>query len=162
MKFILQRLLHTSNNPQGDYTVSHLTNRENYNSFVIEDTFREVKVKGQTRIPSGFYELKIRKEDTPLTLKHRLNYASLPWFRNNPKWFHIEVTGITNYSGVYIHTGNDDSHTAGCLLPCFEVNLSKKDNPGAMSSAATDMFYSIVYPLLEAGTKVFIEVRDEQ
>src|SRR5690606_2699229 len=52
--------------------------RLHFNSFVIEDEYREVKVKGETRIPAGRYELKIRKQDTPLTLKYRKRY---------PEWF---------------------------------------------------------------------------
>lgn len=161
MKFVNQRLFHTTGIKTGDYTCGHLNCREvGFNSFVLEDTYHEVKQAGTTRIPAGFYELKLHKEDTPLTIKHREAYKT-PWFKANPEWYHIEVTGIPNYSGVYIHSGNDDSHTLGCVLPAFEFDMTKQDNQTSHSLDAVDKFYSIVYPILVAGNKVFLEVRDE-
>lgn len=164
MKVTLQRLYHTSGNPAGDYSGSFLQvdNGEKFRSFVIEDTYRKDKIKGETRIPSGYYELKIHKELTPLTKKHRLDYAKTDWFKDHPNWFHIEVTGIPNYSGVYVHSGVDDSHTAGCLLPCYALDSIVTDRPGSKSLIAVSAFYALIYPRLEAGERIYIEVKDEQ
>ncbi len=162
MKFINQRLFHTKGNPKGDYTLGHLFNdAETFHSFNLEDTYHEVKIPGETRIPAGIYYLKLNKADTPLTLKHREAYKNSPWFKANQGWYHVEITGIQNYKGVYFHSGNDDSHTLGCNLPCFAFDLSKQDMPSSLSLAATDKFYSIVYPLLMAGKEVLLDVRDE-
>ncbi len=170
MKFVNQRLYHTKGNKEGDYTCGHLTNREGFESFMLEDTYNDTKIAGVTRIPAGFRELKILKVDTPLTKAHRISYAAKQklnpeihgtWFLENPDWFHIEITGVANYKGIYIHSGIDDSHTLGCNLPCFAFDTSVANNQGAKSLAATNKFYSIVYPLLESGTKVFLETRDE-
>jgi len=161
MKFINQRLFFTKGNPKGDYTLGHLFNdADTFHSFNLEDTYHPTKIKGETRIPAGVYPLKLMKVDTPLTIKHRAAYKT-PWFLANPGWYHIEITGIKNYSGVYFHSGNDDSHTLGCNLPCYSFDLSKQDMPGSLSMAATDKFYSIVYPLLIAGKEVLLDVRDE-
>jgi Family of unknown function (DUF5675) len=161
MNFILQRLYHTKEIASGDYTCGFLFNDDDsFRSFLLEDTHNENKIAGVTRIPAGIRELKLRKEDTPLTIKHRSTYDT-PWFEANPGWYHIEVTGIPNYTGVYIHSGNDDSHTLGCLLPNFAFDTTLNDKQGSKSLAAVDKFYSIVYPLLLAGKRVFIDVRDE-
>src|SRR5687768_11457935 len=120
MIFTNQRLYHTKTNPKGNYTLGFFTNDiKSFRSLLLEDTHHDTKIAGDTRIPAGFYELKLREEDTPLTLKHRKDYADLPWFKENPDWFHIEITGIKNFNGVYFHSGIDDSHTLGCNLPCY-------------------------------------------
>lgn len=130
-------------------------------SHTLEDEFRkpDEKVKGETRIPAGIYELKILKLETPITLKHRLDYN-----KNGEDWFkfHIEITNIPNFSGVYIHAGNSEKHTEGCLL----LNDTANNNMieiGDMSRSvqAVKRFYLKIYPELEAGNKVFIDFRDE-
>lgn len=167
MLFISQRLFHTKGNPKGDYSLAHLYNDDgSFRSFNLEDTYNEKKIAGSTRFPAGIYPLKLRKEDSPLTKKHREDYAKHPdavWFKDpkNKNWYHIEITGIENYNFCYFHSGIDDSHTLGCNLPCYGFDLSKQDNPGSRSLAATDKFYSIVYPLLMAGEEVLLDVRDE-
>lgn len=163
MKFINQRLYFTKGLQTGDYTCGFFHNEEDtFRSFLLEDTYHENKIPGVTRIPAGFYELKIHKADTPLTIKHREAYKESSWFKAHPGWYHIEITGVPNYSGVYFHSGVDDSHTLGCNLPCFGFDMSLKDNQGSKSLMAVDAFYSVAYPILEAGQKVFLETRDEQ
>lgn len=154
MKFHLQRLFHND-----QFTCGFVDNEQGtYHSFCLEDTKRDVKIPGVTRFPAGFYELKIRKEETPLTLKHRASYnkPGNEWFK-----FHIEVTGIPGYSGCYIHAGIDDSHTEGCLLFMFAFDIHAQNNQGSFSTIAVEAFYKLVYPLLESGEKCFIEVKDE-
>ena len=161
MKFIQQRLFYTKGNPQGDYSASFIHNEDySFKSWILEDTHHDTKIAGATRIPAGFYELKLKKEDTPLTIKHRAAYQT-KWFKANPGWFHVEVTGIANYSGVYLHSGNDDAHTLGCLLPAYSLDMSLANNQTSKSLLAVDDFYSIVHPLLWKGTKCFIEIRNE-
>lgn len=151
MIFKIQRLF-----DNGVYTLDHLVNdAKTFHSFVIEDVARAVKVPGETRIPAGFYTLGIRKDDTPLTLKHRTAYGS--WFK-----YHIEILNILNFHGVYIHSGNDASHTEGCITPGYAFDITSTSNQQGKSTIAVKDFYAIVYPKLEAGEKVFLEIRDEE
>lgn len=128
--------------------------RLHFNSFVIEDEYREVKVKGETRIPAGRYELKIRKQDTPLTLKYRKRY---------PEWFqyHIELVGVPGYTGVYVHIGNTDDDTDGCL--CVGFAASKMNNAQSImhSRDAFKNWYSEVYGHLNQKGHAWITIRDE-
>lgn len=160
MKFTLQRLFFTKGLLKGDYTVGFLTeNSGRFRSFCIEDTWRAQKVFGETRIPAGLYQLKIHAAETPLTLKNRLAYntPSNNWFK-----FHIEVMGIPGYGDVFIHSGNDDSHTEGCLLPNYVVDSSAPDMPGSKSIIAVEAFYKLAYPILESGSDtILLDVRDE-
>lgn len=134
-------------------------NRLHYVADTLEDEFREVKVGGETRIPAGRYELKIRKEETPLTLRHRTSYNrgfKMPWFK-----YHIEITGIPNFKYVYVHAGNTDDHTDGCLL----LGLGSQNINGVQSInnsiLACKAWYGEVYDELERGEKAWIEFRDE-
>ncbi len=165
MKFTNQRNFHTVGNPKGDYTLGIVTcDFDPYKAFILEDTFHEVKIPGETRFKYGLYPLALRKEDTPLTIKHREAYAKHPdglWFKDNPGWYHIEITKIPDYSGCYVHSGVDDSHSRGCNLPCYGFDLSKQDNPGSLSLKATNDFYALVYPLLLDNKVIWWEAKDE-
>lgn len=112
-------------------------------------------VKGDKRIPEGFYKLGIHKSETPKTLMFR---KSLPWF----KWF-IEVLGIPGFSLVFVHPGNDYLDTEGCQLPndMMGNNTVTSVKVGGNSRQATERFYALVMPVLESGKEVFYEVRDE-
>lgn len=154
MIFRIQRLF-----DNGKYTLDHLMNdAKTFHSFVLEDVARAVKIPGETRIPAGFYPLGIRKQDTELTLKHRANPAYAEWgFK-----YHIEVLNIQNFNGVYFHSGVDASQTEGCITPGYAFDLTLDKNPQAKSMLAVKAFYAIVYPKLETGEKVFLEIVDEQ
>lgn len=115
-----------------------------------------MKLKGETRIPKGLYELRIRREDTPLTVKHRKDYGD--WFK-----YHIEVTGVKDFTGIYIHAGNNDSHTDGCLLLADTIgNNQIEDGQTSRSIQAVKRFYLKVYPLLERGQRTYINIQDEK
>lgn len=160
MNFILQRINHNQESTIGNLFEKTLFGLRLF-AFTIEDQPQAVKVKSETRIPAGFYELKINKADTPLTIKHRTAYNKPgdEWFK-----YHIEVTGIPNFTSVYVHTGVNDDHSAGCLLLVDTINnnrIEQNDQVGARSLQAVKRWYQQVYPHLEAGGKAFIEVRNE-
>lgn len=125
--------------------------------YSLEDERRNIKVSGETRIPEGRYKLIVRKELTPLTIKHRANYNKneiVPWFT-----FHIEISGVPNFSGIYIHAGNTEKHTEGCLL------LGNIANNNAIvagylsdSIAACKRFYKKYFPLIEAKEDVYLTI----
>ena len=124
-------------------------------SHTLEDEERAIKIKGETRIPAGFYELAIKREETPLTLKCRKAYGT--WFT-----YFIELLKVPGFNHVYIHAGNTDEHTDGCIL----LGRTSSILPGIMqtlkeSQLAVADFYSYAYPKLETGEKVFLVIEDE-
>ncbi len=76
--------------------------------YTLEDEYREVKVKKETRIPAGTYELKLR-EESPLSNRYKVRFPEIHkgmiWLQNVP-----------GFKYVYIHCGNDDDDTDGCIL----------------------------------------------
>jgi hypothetical protein len=155
LNFLLQRYSDNGNSTQG-ILFEKLEAKPKFFSHSLEDEYRELKLSGETRIPAGKYELKIRKEDTVLTIKHRTTYGS--WFK-----YHIEIVGIKNFSGVYIHSGVSEKHTDGCLLLMDTMNNNQIDAlEESRSLQAIKRFYEKVYPHLDGGGKAFLEIRDEQ
>lgn len=157
MDFILQRFSDNKDSTLGllfKKVMDGTTERLRFYSYVIEDEFRAIKVKGETRIPAGFYELGLQTIDTPKTLQYRAKY---PWFKD-----HIEVQKVPNFVGVYIHIGNTDEDTEGCLLLGDNAD-NNQIGPGTVSNStvAFKRFYGEVYELLSNGHKVFLTIRDE-
>lgn len=129
----------------------------------IEDEKRDIKVPGETRIPSRFYELKIwnnGQNPNDWVLNHRIKYNV-----NGDNWFSfpIEVMNVPNFSGVLIHVGYGEQDTDGCILLDDTIGNNTVDpaNQGARSMQAVKRFYQKVYPILATGGKAFLEIRDE-
>ncbi len=121
--------------------------------FIVEDEYRKVKVKGETRIPAGKYELKKRISESPKTLQYRKIY---PWFD-----YHIELQNVLNFKYVYIHHGNDDDDTDGCLLTNY--NALMMDGGEYMGGRSRDAFEAVYKKLSDMMKQesVFIDVIDE-
>ena len=154
MNLILQRY-----SDNRDCTLGLLFEKKPYGIFfhcyTLEDEQRDYKFAGETRIPSGFYEIKINKTETPLTLKYRKRYS---WFK-----YHLEITGIKNFKSVYIHIGNKDEDTDGCILVGDNAD-NNRIGYGSISNStqAFCRLYKYMYDHLETNVKCFIEIRDEK
>ena len=80
-----------------------------FECYTLEDEVRDVKVMSETAIPLGTYEIKFRNIGG-FDTKYTARYGST---------FHkgmLELQDVPNFKYILIHTGNTDSHTAGCLL----------------------------------------------
>ena len=80
-----------------------------FECYTLEDEVRDVKVMSETAIPLGTYEIKFRNIGG-FDTKYKARYGST---------FHkgmLELQNVPNFKYILIHTGNTDSHTAGCLL----------------------------------------------
>ncbi len=123
--------------------------------YTLEDEAREVKVKGETRIPAGTYEIIINKSDTPLTLKYRKRYN---WFK-----YHLMLKDVPNFQGIYLHIGNKGDDSDGCILLGDGANNNKITSGEIINSTACFIrFYSELYDYLDQGNKAFITIRDEK
>jgi len=153
MEITNQRISHTNKSTLGLISFDN----ENPFAFSIEDEPRVFKIKGETRIPAGRYRLGIRKEDTPLTLKHRASNWYSSWFD-----YHIEVLNVPNFTGVYFHIVTSEQYTEGCQGFTTEVKIIDGEYRSDVPPAADCMklFYDKVYPLLENGEEVWYNIKD--
>jgi len=118
--------------------------------FTLEDAYQEEKIYGKTRIPMGHYEIKLRNEGG-MTQKYAQRYD----FHKGMLW----LQNVFDFEWVYIHTGNDEDHTDGCILVGNSANL-ENTTVGSSRNAYTEL-YPIVASAIENGIKVTIQVIDE-
>lgn len=123
-------------------------------SYTLEDEHRAIKVKGETRIPDGTYKLGIRNEITPMTQRYLDDKRLKPWFER-----HIEILNVPKFAGIYIHIGNFDEDTDGCILLGNNPNINSEEKGKISDSVVTyKKFYNKYYPLLKQGKGIFIKI----
>lgn len=120
---------------------------------VLEDQRQIDKVSGETRIPEGTYEIGFKETLTPLTEKYR---AKFNWFDQ-----HLEIKDVPEFENVYIHIGNSDKHTEGCLLVADRAWNDPNDY-NAYQSESTPAFarlYQRITSSLISGEKVTLTIK---
>ncbi len=121
--------------------------------FTIEDEYRAVKVKSETRIPAGRYELGLRKEGGFHT-----RYSKL--FGGIHRGM-LHLQSVPGFEFILIHCGNSDADSAGCILLGDNAwqNITAR---GVIS--ASQPCYKRVYPdiaaALERSEPTFITIVD--
>lgn len=149
MKLQLFRL-----NDNGDDTTGVLFIDGKFECYTLEDEMRNVKIAGETRVPQGCYLLELREEVSPLTETYRKNYDYFD--------LHVQIKDVPNFDFVYLHVGNDDDDTDGCiLLGNSQITNRYSDGKIGYSRDAFKSFYKKVYKALKTGELVEIEIRDE-
>ncbi len=137
----------------GETTLGLLFVNNQYFSYTLEDTYREVKVKGKTRIPKGIYQLDFNRYDTPLTLKYR---ETRPWFT-----YHLHVKDVPGFEGIYIHSGSTHEHTDGCLLVARSIYDDQQKSSIFNSKATFEELYKQLKVGLDNGEQIRIQYYDE-
>lgn len=109
----------------------------------LEDTVRDVKIKGSTAIPAGKYRLALNIYGG-MNARYKRDYPAI--HRGM-----IQIMNVPNYSHVYIHVGNNFSHTAGCLLVGTSFVYDDKDYILSKSAKAYKMLYELVIEAVAKG-----------
>lgn len=113
-----------------DDTIGALSINGVFAAFIIEDEYRKEKVRGETRIPAGKYEL---------VLVHSPKFTQ--------KYGHqmIMLKDVPGFSGVLIHPGNSEKDTEGCLCP---GNVARYNPDGASKLEESVLAYKRIYPII--------------
>jgi hypothetical protein len=103
-----------------------------FECFTLEDEFRAVKVKAETRIPAGTYQIKLRTEGT-----HHQQYANkFPDIHKGMLW----LQNVPGFQFILIHIGNTEKDTEGCLL----IGADRDEN--LMTIGRSTVAYRHLYP----------------
>ena len=125
-----------------------LINRE-FACYTLEDEIRDVKVPGETCIPDGIYEVRLRTVGG----KHEQYLQKFgPDFHKGMLW----IMDVPNYDYILIHIGNDDDDTEGCLTVQNQAKLPE-DNFNPDSTSAYKRIYPIIVNPILNGERVFIQ-----
>ena len=124
-------------------TIGELTVDMVFECYTLEDEVREIegqpveawKVKGQTAIPRGSYNVVV-------SLSGRFN-RDLPLLESVP-----------GFAGIRIHPGNTSADTEGCILP----GKGHTDRTVTESRAAFNALFDKIKAALDAGDSVTIEI----
>ena len=121
--------------------------------YTLEDEQRALKVKGETRIPAGIYDIQFRKEGG-----FHNKYSKR--FTDIHKGM-LQVMDVPNFDYILLHCGNTDEHSSGCLLlgDSQENNVIIKDGFIGKSTNAYKRVYPLIAKELEFGNKVTIEYK---
>ena len=124
-------------------------------AYTLEDEYREEKIKGETRIPAGAYNITLRTVGG-FHKKYKKRFKNIHkgmlWLRDVP-----------NFEYVLIHCGNTDEHTGGCIL----VGKTQTENKGKYKDGfigrSTESYFDVYPPIAEAierGEEVTIIITD--
>jgi hypothetical protein len=150
MKLTLQRFSSGNESTLGSLFIDNI-----WCAFTLEDEYREVKIKGETRIPFGNYKILLRKEGG-----HHENYTKkFPEIHKGMLW----LQNVPGFQYILIHVGNTDKDTDGCILvgdSCMQNITARGSLAG--STSAYERIYPVIAAELEKGNVVTIEVYDEK
>lgn len=133
-------------------TLFDTTNAPAFLCYVLEDQANEPKIKGETRIPAGRYQIKFRDEGG-MIVRYKKRFD---WHRGM-----LHLQDVPDFQFVYIHVGNKDDDTDGCLL-VGDGQVSNVLERGSVTTsvAAYRRLYQKIAAALDAGEEVWITVED--
>lgn len=137
----------------GETTLGLLYIDGSFYCYTLEDTYREVKIPGKTRIPAGSYKVDFIKEETSLTLLYR---KTRDWFD-----YHLEIKNVPGFVGVYIHNGGTSADTEGCLLIADGITANDTVKTLTNSRQTYEEFYKLIGGKLRNNTTVNITIYNE-
>lgn len=146
MDLLLQRFSDNGNSTLGLFYINN-----KFEAFTMEDEHRESKVAGETCIPTGKYKVVFQENVTGLTQKYRNKYT---WF---DKHLMLEGDGDfqLHWTSVYIHIGNYESNSAGCILLANGANSNVTGTDGSITDSKNcfKRIYPMICDVLEEGKK---------
>lgn len=132
----------------GSSTIGNLSINGEFECFTLEDTFNDPKIYGKTRIPAGKYDIKLRKEGSMhgrYSNKFGSEHKGMIWLQDVP-----------DYEWVYIHIGNNEEHTDGCILVGKSCD-SKTGTIGNSTEAYKDL-NSKITDAIDRGEEITIDI----
>jgi len=147
MELLLQRYRNGSDSTLGSFFVGG-----EFSCFTCEDQHQEIKVRNETRIPAGRYEIKLRREGGSFNPR----YAKKCNFHEGMLW----LQDVPGFSWIYIHVGNTSEDTSGCILLGYVATRTDRGGFVSQSVLAYEEVYPVIAEALSLGECVFITVRD--
>lgn len=118
--------------------------------FVVEDGHRDKKIKHETRIPAGRYQVVPRTEGS-FFAKYSKAYGHK---------FVPHLLDVPGFDLILFHIGNTVKDTSGCLLVNRFIGIGIDGNYcGKDSASVYKLLYSLMAAALERGEEIWIEIQ---
>ncbi len=128
------------------------TSPPSFRCFTMEDQPNEPKIRGETRIPAGTYKIELRTAGG-MAARYKKRFE---WHRGM-----LHLQDVPGFTWVYIHYGNYNEDTDGCILVGDGCQSNVLDDGMVMSSvAAYTRLAKEAYDAMEAGEEVWITIED--
>jgi hypothetical protein len=121
-----------------DATLSRVSIDGALECYGLEDEYRAEKVANETRIPAGEYDIMLRPEGG----MHN-KYCEADWCKDWHKGM-LWLQNVPEFTWIYIHPGNTDDHTSGCLLVGERVNDTPELSIGRSRAAYESLYKKVV------------------
>ena len=144
MKLVLDRIHNTE-----ESTIGLLHVDGEFMGFTLENPHHDVKIPGDTCIPEGVYELKLRNEGG-MTKRYADKYS----FHEGMLW----LQNVENFEWVYIHVGNFVHQTEGCILIGSGCTTSDDVQTVTRSVYQYTKLYKQLLKAIHAGESVTIDI----
>jgi len=134
-----------------DSTGGHMDMNGAHFCYTCEDQYQVEKVMHETCIPEGRYQIKLRDAGGMTKLYSK----AYPFHRGM-----LHLQDVPGFEWIYIHVGNDDDDTSGCILVgqgIKTVNSESRIVSGTSVPAYTEL-YNLILLAMERGEEVWIEV----
>jgi hypothetical protein len=149
MEILLKRIKQTSEETLGKLYINGV-----FECYTIEDEHHDVKIKHDTRIPAGRYEIKLRTFGgfhENYKVKFKDIHKGMLWLQDVP-----------GFGDILIHIGNTEKDSSGCIL--VNAGYMESEN-GRIVGTSSVLAYKKMYPkvakALASGEKVWITIQNE-
>ena len=135
---------------EADWTLSEFYINGVLFGFGIEDEHRDIKVKGETRIPNGVYEMELTH--SPKFSKYYYESKRVPEISkvktsefSEPHKL-ITLKDVPNFSRILWHWGNSDDDSMGCYIVGSSIGWVK----GQRAVLGSRKKYEQIYPMISS------------
>lgn len=147
MNLLLKRF-----SPGNEASLGLLFVNDEFFCYTLEDQPNEPKVPGETRIPSGRYQI-ILRTDGGMTKRYARRFS----FHKGMLW----LQDVPDFTFIYLHVGNHDDHSEGCILvgDGQVQNVTERGQVTSSVAAYTRLYEAVTNALLRE--EVWITVENE-
>jgi hypothetical protein len=132
-----------------DFTLGLMFVDGKFETYTLEDEVRDKKVWGETRIPDGEYEVKLRTEGR----MHEQYAKKFP----GEHFGMLHLQNVPGFELILIHIGNTDEDTAGCILVGDDPSSLAEAKLG-QSTVAYERLYQRVTQAIRENNHVTIKI----
>ena len=148
----VRRFLHNEISTIGIIEVPPVGNEIPTRAFVLEDPYQEKKIPGNTRIPAGIYPMALQTGGE-MTKDYALKFPN----------FHrgmLHIQDVEDFTGVFIHIGNEPKDTEGCLLVGDIFSFSNRNFIGASADAYQRIYCAVLSLMDSTEAPISIDISD--